>query len=429
MWIRAGLAVATLVAAVGGAQAAEISARAVQAVQLHGRARVLVALRTPRADGDLPRRVADIDAMRRGVATARGFRLERSFNAVAALSGDVDFDGLVELSGDPDVAAVDLVPEARAHLAQSVPMIRGDVVQRRGLGGRGVVVAVLDTGVEAGHADLVGDVLDEQCFLSLSGCSNGSRRQSGPGAARDDNGHGTHVAGIITGSGVSGAPGVAPESRLVVLKVLNGEARGDATDVLEALDYVLTRRPDVRLVNMSLGFGELYTGHCDTASATNRAVADAVRALRARGTMVFASSGNEGATNASVAPACIQGVIAVGGVYTTNTGAVTYGCTDAATSRDQVLCFSNSSEAVDLLAPAGPITSDWIGGARAIRAGTSQAAPHAAGAAALLLEANPGLTPDRVEAALKSSGTPVRDTKNGRVLPRIDVAGAADAAQ
>jgi subtilisin family serine protease len=117
----------------------------------------------------------------------------------------------------------------------------------------------------------------------------------------------------------------------------------------------------------------------------------------------------------------------VGAVYDGNVGTVTFGCTDATTDRDQVACFSNSSSAVDILAPGAAITSTGVGGGGVTYMGTSQACPHAAAAAALLLEVKPGLTPDQIETALKNTGNVLTDGRNGLSMPRIDVSAALDA--
>jgi subtilisin family serine protease len=103
---------------------------------------------------------------------------------------------------------------------------------------------------------------------------------------------------------------------------------------------------------------------------------------------------------------------------------VSFGCTDATSRRDDVPCFSNSSSKVELLAPGAPITSSGVGGSAVTFLGTSQASPHAAAAAALLLSANPGLSPDAIENALRATGRPITDRKNGIAIPRIDVKAA-----
>lgn len=419
-------------------EAAEVGAEVLNAVANGKSPRVIVSLRE-RSDvsssSDMTARLSGIEATRRGVlrgVSESEFRLVRAWEGVSAMAGDVSLEGLAALTADSDVERIDLDAPVQGHLGRSVPMIRGDQVQTLGVTGKGVLVAVLDTGVDTDHPDLVGDIVDQQCFLTTAdgrgGCPNGSSQQSGPGAAEDDNGHGTHVAATITGDGHVAQRGVAPDAEIVALKVLDKNMAGTTTGVLSALDYLLTRRPDAKVVSMSLGFG-LFPGACDNANAVTQAFASVIAALRSRGTIVFASSGNDGSGSSIAAPACVSQVVPVGGVYTASVGSVTAGCTDATTSADQMLCFSNSDSQVSLVAPAGPITSATIGGGTATLFGTSQAVPHVAGAAALLLEANRALTPDRIEAALKATGPIVKDPKNGLSFHRVDVRAALDAAR
>ena len=170
---------------------------------------------------------------------------------------------------------------------------------------------------------------------------------------------------------------------------------------------------------MSLVFNN-YPGVCDEAASYALAFTQVISALTARGAIVFASSGNDGLADQIALPACISSVAAVGAVYDDNVGSITFGCTDNTTRADQVTCFSNVSSAVDIVAPGGAITSSGIGNGRSTFLGTSQASPHAAGVAALLLQAKPGLTPAQIRTALQSSGTPVTDDKSGMMFRRIN---------
>lgn len=127
------------------------------------------------------------------------------------------------------------------------------------------------------------------------------------------------------------------------------------------------------------------------------------------------------------APACIGSVISVGAVYATDLGSfAAFACTDAATAPDRVACFSDSDSALDLLAPGASVTSTGRGGGTSTYTGTSQAAPHAAGAAALLLEADPTLSADAIERLLEATGRSVTDPRNGVIASRVDVAAAIE---
>jgi subtilisin family serine protease len=296
-----------------------------------------------------------------------------------------------------------------------------------------VVVAVLDTGVESTHPDLSGDVIGQACFCTtVSGagcCPNKTSQQTGAGAAEDDHGHGTNVTSIITGGGNVAPRGVAPDSQVVAIKVLDSTGSGAASGIVSGLDYVLKSRPEVKVVNISLGLGNLFDGVCDSAASFTQAFAQAINGLKARGTAVFASTGNQANKSQISVPACIGSAIAVGAVYERSAGAVSFGCTDASTDADQVACFSNSSSKLDLLAPGAPILGSGLGGGTSTTLGTSQACPHAAGVAALLFQANSGLSVDRLLSALKTSSVTVTDSANGRATPRLDAKAALDASR
>jgi subtilisin family serine protease len=394
-----------------------------------GRARVVVALREPEISARaLERRVAAVgslqDAVLMGLET-RDFQLSHRWASISALAGEITAEGAAKLARDPDVLRVDLdVSGSAGWLGESVDRIRADDLHNSGLTGRGVLVAVLDSGADTDHPDLKDAIVDQQCFCTGC-CPNGGNTQSGPGAAEDDQGHGTNVTGIIAGRGRAAKRGVAPEAGIVAIKVLDRSGGfSSTTQVISGFDYVINSRPDVKVVNMSLGTAILFGGPCDSDQAFTIAFAQAINALKARGTLTVASSLNMGSASQIGAPACIQNAIAVGAVYDGNVGTVSFGCVDSTTAADRVACFSNSNAVVDLLAPGGAITAAGMGGGTSTFLGTSQAAPHVAGAAALMLQANPGLTPDAIEAALKNTGIPITDPKNGLSFKRIDVRAA-----
>jgi hypothetical protein len=160
-------------------------------------------------------------------------------------------------------------------------------------------------------------------------------------------------------------------------------------------------------------------------------LASAIDQLVARGTVVVAASGNDGDHDEIGAPACITNVIAVGATYDANLNAVIYPgiCTDpdSATNVDLIPCFSNASPALDLLAPGARITSLGLTGGPDDQSGTSMAAPHVAGAAAVLMSARPSITPAEIESVLESTGVPVMDSRNSTTYPRLNLTAALSA--
>jgi subtilisin family serine protease len=392
-----------------------IGAEVATVVQRDGSARVIVALRTARSRNAAARRRAVAGAQARVLArmsSAGDFQVTRRYGAVAALAGRVSAAGLAALRASPDVARVDLDVGGSGDLAISVPQIGADVLQDTyGLDGSGITVAVLDSGIDTDHPDLVSSIEGQQCFCSGGGgcCPDGNTTQSGPGAAEDDHGHGTHVSSIITSDGIVASRGVAPGAGIVAVKVLDANNEFCCvSDVVAGLDWVLTNRPDVDLVNMSLGTFATFPGNCDGATADTMALADAVDALTANGVAVFASSGNDSLVDQMEAPACTANTISVGAVN----------------QFDQVRFSSNSDATLDLLAPGTNIVADNIGGGTIARSGTSMASPHVAGTAALLRQARPSLTPAELRSTMKSTGKPVLDGRNGIVFPRVDAEAA-----
>lgn len=377
---------------------------------------------------DLESREAEVAARREKVLFGlrdRDFQLTASFRYLTAVAGRVTLSGVRKLASDIDVVRIDLDQPGRMALSESRGLIGASDVHSSGVTGEGVTVAVLDTGVDTDHPDLKDDLVGEQCFCSNadgSGCCPGGRPEaSGAGSSEDEQGHGTHVAGIISSGGRVAPRGVAPDAGIFSIRVLDkAGVAASSIQVTKAFDF-LVGRPDVKIVNASLVFP------CDNVGAIQQAFGQAVTTLRARGTLTFASTGNGANKGAIGAPACLPDAIAVGAVYDANVGSISFGCTDGSTSADQVACFSNSSPAIDLLAPGASISSSGLGGGVAGFAGTSQAAPHAAAVAALLLQAKPGSSADAVETALKNSARPIKDPANGISAGRVEAKAAVDA--
>jgi subtilisin family serine protease len=421
------------------APVAEVGASTASAIARNGATRVIVAFREPAARRAGTSSFAQITETTRAlrdrvlarVGAGNGFAPTATWDTIAAVPGFVTAEGLRRLARDPEVLRVDLDRGGRASDAESLSLIGGDVAHTNGFTGKGVTVAILDTGIDETHPDLVDSIADEHCFVIPNGCPNGTSEQSGPGSARDEHGHGTNVAGIVTSNGTIAPVGVAPDAKVVVVRVLDKDARFQTlTQILSALNWIALNHPEVRAVNMSLGTDQLFMGACDNASAGTVALASAINSLRARGALLFAASGNRGAATSMAAPACVEGAVSVGAVYDASIGGATFPgvCSDPTTDADRVTCFSNGGSALDLLAPGAIIDSTGLGGGVSTYLGTSQASPHAAGAATLLIQSNPALTPDQVESLLKSTGRSITDPRTQVTTPRVDVAAALNLA-
>ncbi len=344
------------------------------------------------------------------------FKLAQQYQAVPALAGDATAAGVAALAAHPDVVHVGLNREVRADLAQAVPLIGADDVHNiLGKTGAGVVVAVLDTGIDTDHPLLLDDLNHQKCFLDSGTCPGGGT--TGP-SAEDGNGHGSHVSGIVTSSGPP--VGVAPDALIDAFKVLDDSGSGSISNVLAAYDEIILNHPEVDVINMSLSDGGSYpAGACETRTP---ALTTAIGTTRAMGMTTFAAAGNNGSKSGIAYPACINDIVSVGAVYDANVGLQNWSsCADLTTAADQVVCFSQSNISLDLLAPGSRIDSTVDGGGLANKSGTSMASPAAAAAAALLLESEPLLTPSGVETRLKETGAPVTDASNSVTTCRVDV--------
>lgn len=351
----------------------------------------------------------------------------RRFGPLSGFVARGSDEALRALAADARVRAVQ--PDALGHASTDEAAVLTGARQASlelGYTGRGVRLAVLDTGVDRAHPDLDGGLVLEKCFV-LGGCPP-SNQDTGD-EAPEGSGHGTHVAGIITGDGRIAPRGVAEQAELVMVRVFNQQSVGRVSDWVAALDWVLAHHAEqrVRVVNMSLGTDFAWPGACDDAQP---ALAEVVAQLRDAGVAVFAASGNEAQDAGMTAPACVSGVLAVGAVYDSDLGrepdsnTYTSGCFDEHADAGKVICFSNSSEALDVLAPGSRIRSSVPGARAGERRGTSQASPHAAAVAALLLEADPLLGVDELERVLEETGTPTLDEKNGLVRPLVQAQAA-----
>jgi hypothetical protein len=248
-------------------------------------------------------------------------------------------------------------------------------------GSRNVAVAVIDTGTDLTHPDLAGNLWSAPRpfqFVrngSLVTCPAGSRGYdfvANDCVPDDEHGHGSHVAGTVGASGNNGVGvvGVNWQTSIVTLKFMNASGQGASSDALAAIDLALELRKqfpteaDIRVVNNSWGGGGFST-------ALNSAIG---RARQANVLMVFAA-GNEGRENGADA--------ALSQYVQANPNVIAVAASD---SNDALASFSNRSKSfVHLAAPGAGIVSTFKGGQYATASGTSMAAPHVSGAAALVL--------------------------------------------
>ena len=283
------------------------------------------------------------------------------------------------------IAATKPVPNLDPNLGQ----ISAPDAWRRGVTGQGVRVAVLDTGADFQHPDLVGQVVERADF-SVEG-----------GDAVDHFGHGTHVAATIAGTGAASGGerrGVAPAADLLVGKVLGDDGSGTDAQVIAGMEWAAARAD---VVNMSLGGWDLSDG--------GDPLSQAVDALTKQyGTLFVVAAGNDGPTPGWVsAPAAAASALTVGAVDGNDTIA-------PFSSRGPLINTRAAkpelvAPGVDILAAraAGTTMGTPLDARYTAASGTSMASPHAAGAAALLVQRHPDWSPDRLKSALVGAADPV----------------------
>lgn len=323
------------------------------------------------------------------------------FQLIAAEVLSITSAGIEALSQEEDVEYV--WPDLPVHIClnTSVPKINAPQVWAAGFKGQGIKVAVIDTGIDDTHPDFAGRIVASKSFVGDS--------------ARDDNGHGSHVAGIIAGSGAkSGGKyvGVAPEASLYVAKVLRANGSGAMSGVMSGIEWAVLEQK-VQVINLSLG----GSGSCDGTDALSTMCDEAVQQA---GVVVCVAAGNEGPETKTVgSPGCARRVITIG----------------ATDDTDRIANFSSRGPTADgrtkpdIVFPGVGIIAPQAAGTRLGRVveegyvsadGTSMATPHAAGVAALMLQANPNLSAEQVKTLMMAAAVNIGALPNEQGVGRGD---------
>ena len=333
----------------------------------------------------------------------------RRFEHLPAIAMTVDAAALATAKDYGDRVRVWRDWPVEPLLVDSGPLVGADWVHRNGYTGEGTFVAVIDTGTDVAHPFIAGREIVEACFADR--CPNGRPRMVGPGAARPVHAHGTHVAGIALGRG-RGVSGVAPKAGLIAINVFERSGGARNSNILAALDWLIgvarTGRATIASVNMSLGAARHFAEPCP-----DRIYDLAAKLLARQNVALVAAAGNESSRHGISHPACVRDIISVGAID----------------KRFRVAEFSNSAPILDMLAPGVAILSSVPLSGRGKAPfkeypGTSMAAPHVAGAYALLRQAAPVRPLHDLSRALIRGGRQVRDERNGIVKPGLDVARA-----
>ena len=342
------------------------------------------------------------------------FTLRHKYSTVNGFSGTVTEQGLEKLMNDPDIEKVYLNSVKHISLDDSVPQINGDNVWKLKLNntnitGKDETICIIDTGIDTNHSAFTGRILSQYCYCNITNYGSGGccpNNETEDTNAEDDEGHGTHCAGIAAGNH-STYKGVAPEAGIISIKVCNSTDTCDDGDIIAGIDWCVNNATtyNISVISMSLGGDISYSNYCN-----NDAFAPAINSAVGQNILVVVASGNYEWTNGISSPACVQNATPVG-----------------ASDGTSVASFSNRNNITNLLAPGVSITAPYIGGGTTPMSGTSMATPHVAGAAALLkqfvrLYNETDITPQEIEDVLNNTGTEIDDTSgSGRNYSRIDV--------
>ncbi|VVB56118.1 Tk-subtilisin [uncultured archaeon] len=285
----------------------------------------------------------------------------------------VEEDAQVQIAGKPTQP-----PQPPQQITWGIARVKAPETWNNTTGSN-VKIAVLDTGISSTHPDLT-----VSGGINLAGKSKNNKWN-------DDNGHGTHVAGIIAARNNSiGVVGVAPDAELYAVKVLDAYGNGYISDVIEGIDWAVQNNMDI--VSMSLGTATY-------SQALNDTTANAYNA----GILLVAASGNSGDGNLSTNdvhyPAKFDSVIAVSAIDYNNIAPV----------------WSADDAKIELAAPGVNIYSTWLNGGYANASGTSMAAPFVSGVAALVKGKNLSMTPQEIREALDYNAVDLGDAGRDRI--------------
>ncbi|MEV6424504.1 S8 family serine peptidase [Streptomyces sp. NPDC051662] len=293
-----------------------------------------------------------------------------------------------------------------ADMAESNAQIGTPEAWEAGLTGKGVKVAVLDTGVDAGHPDLTGRVGETKSFIEGEEVS-------------DLRGHGTHVTSTVGGSGAASdgkEKGVAPGAGLAVGKVLSDAGFGSESQIIAGMEWA-AKDIDAKIVSMSLGSTEPSDGTDPMAQAVNTL-------SEQTGALFVIAAGNSGGAATIGSPGAADSALTVGAVDSADRPA--YFTSQGPRYGDNALKPDLSAPGVDILAARSRLAEG--SGPYTTMSGTSMATPHVAGVAALLAEKHPDWSGQRLKDALMSTSERLTDSVYALGAGRVDVPAAMDAA-
>ncbi len=333
-------------------------------------------------------------------------KIHREMKLVHSLVADCPHSSLEELARSRYVKKLWHDAPVYAQLDVAVPTVGGSYLHELGITGKDSVIAVLDTGIYP-HPDFI---LPNKRIIAWRDLIN---QKPFP---YDDNGHGTHIAGIIAGNGMLSKgkyKGLAPDAKLIGVKALRSDGTGTVSHIISGIEWCLENlsKLKIKILNLSIGSAAQESYLLDplcraTTTAWNK------------GLMVCVAAGNSGpGANSIDTPGINPRVITVGNIDDRET---------LSRDDDQLNKSSGRGPTIDnyakpnLVAPGTNITSTWLNSSYKTLTGTSMATPVVSGAIALILEKWPSLTPDQVKRLI------LKNTRNLGLKPTMQGAGAID---
>ena len=318
--------------------------------------------------------------MKEGKISSLSNKMQCNLPIVNGCACEMSINSILEMTTDPDVEFISYDAKVFAVMDVARKAIGADLVLDTGYTGKNVTVAIIDTGISP-HADLI---YPNNRIVGFKDFVNNETR------AYDDNGHGTHCAGILAGNGYASKgkyKGIAPDANILSIKVLDENGNGNTSDILSTVQWIIDNKEvyKTRIINFSLGaIAQNREKRDPLVKAANRAIDNNF--------IVVAAVGNSGPLrNTILSPATSRHVISVGALNDNRTPEL---------NDDEIAEFSSRGPTLDrikkpdLIAPGVNITSlsnTSLTGYTSL-SGTSMSAPMVSGAAALLLNENPNYT-------------------------------------
>ena len=332
------------------------------------------------------------------------FQTQFRYWLIDSIAGTVELNRIHEIIDLPGVVFVELDGVLGIQMEEVVPVHGVDLVwQDTGYTGEGVTMAIIDTGIDGNHTAL--DDLDDDNMTDDPKIVAFYDAINNPGATNgteifpyDDNGHGTHCAGITAGTGAPNYQhiGVAPRANLVGVKVLDGGGSGSFAAVMAGMQWTVEKRHEfnIRAASMSLG---ALTGAIEWTSSEEESVNRMANEMMRAGVTLFIAAGNSGGTATIGTPGSAEDVITVGSLDKDTSIAIysSQGPTEEGRVKPNIAFVGSSVNAPDANTGDGYVALS----------GTSMATPGAAGVAVLMYQANPDLSPFDIRNIMQETST------------------------